>query len=241
MSGHSHFKTIKYKKEADDKKRGQVFSKMTRLISIAAKEGGPDPEANSKLRLAIETARSFNMPKENIERAIKKGSGEAEGTQLEEVIYEVFGPGGTAIIIEGITDGKNRTLGEIKQILTQSNAKLAQEGSVRWLFDKKGVISISLEQGNLDKEQLELKIIEAGAEDLYWHNNILDAFSKPEELENIKKNIEAQGVKIDTFSVDLVPKNMVETNENDKKSCHRLFELLDENDAVQNIYSNLKE
>ncbi|PJE69492.1 MAG: YebC/PmpR family DNA-binding transcriptional regulator [Candidatus Staskawiczbacteria bacterium CG10_big_fil_rev_8_21_14_0_10_38_10] len=241
MSGHSHFKTIKYKKEASDKKRGKAFSKMARLISIAVKELGPDPEANSKLRLAVETARSFNMPKENIERAIKKGSGEAGEEHLEEVIYEAFGPGGVALIIEGITDNKNRTLGEIKQILSQNGGKLAQEGSVKWLFERRGVITISSEQQSLSREDLELKAIEAEAENIYWHDFLLDVYTKPEDLEKVKKSVENQGIKIETASLDLVAKDMIAVSEEDKKACEALFESLDENDAVQEIYSNLKE
>ena len=144
-----------------------MFSKMVRLISIAVKEKGPDPETNSKLRLAIDTARAFNMPKDNIERAIKKGAGGAEDEHLEEVVYEAFGPGGVALIIEGITDNKNRTLGEIKQILSQGNGKLAQEGSVKWLFEKRGVIMINNEEQAINKDDLELRAIEAGAENTY--------------------------------------------------------------------------
>jgi len=138
MSGHSHAKTVKRVKEANAKKRGQIFSKLARLISVAVKEGGPNPETNSKLRLAFEIAKEANMPKENIERAIKRASGEAEGEKLEEILFEAYGPGGIAIVIEGITDNKNRALGEIKQILNQHNGKLVGEGAVRWMFERKG-------------------------------------------------------------------------------------------------------
>lgn len=137
MSGHSHFKTIKRIKEAGDKKRGQIFSKMARAISVAVKEGGPNPENNPKLKAVIETAKSVNMPKENIERAILRGSGKIEGEKLEEVLFEAYGPGGVAIIIEGITDNKNRALGEIKQVLNQKGGKLVGEKGVRWMFERK--------------------------------------------------------------------------------------------------------
>jgi len=143
MSGHSHAKTIKHQKNITDQKRGQMFSKMARVISVAVKEGGPNPETNTKLRAAVEEAKKINMPKENVERAIKQATGGAEGTNLEEVVFEAYGPEGTAVIIEGITDNKNRTLGEIKQTLSQNSGKLAGEGSVRWMFERKGCITIS--------------------------------------------------------------------------------------------------
>lgn len=242
MSGHSHWHSIKYQKGAADAKRGKIFSKLSRIISISAKEGGGDTEANSKLRLAVEKAKQANMPKDNIERAVKKGTGELAGEQLEQVVFEAFGPGKTAIIIEGITDNKNRALGEIKQILNQKGGKLSNEGSVKWLFDRKGTIIINpqIQESTLKKEDLELTAIEAGAEDIYWHNEVLDIYTKPEDLEKVKKGLEEKGVKIESAGLEWVPKEMVELNEKDKKNCEELFELLDENDAVQDIYSNLE-
>lgn len=183
MSGHSHAKTVKRVKEASDKKRGQIFSKMARLISVAVKEGGPNPDTNPKLRIAIETARSVSIPKGNIDRAIKRGTGEdVSAEKLEEVIFEAFGPGGIAIIVEGITDNKNRTLGEIKQILNQHGAKMIGEGGVRWMFERR-----SKEPGSLEWE----------------------------------------------------PKQEIEISTKDREACEKLFEALDENEAVQEIYSNL--
>ena len=178
MSGHSHAKTIRHQKNITDQKRGQMFSKMARVISIAVKEGGPNPETNNKLRAAMEQAKQFNMPKDNIERAVKQATGGEKEANLEEVIFEAYGPGGIAIIIEGITDNKNRTLGEIKQILNQYGGKLVGVGGVRWLFEK-----------------------------------------KPNEW---------------------VAKQEIEPTEKDKESCQKLFEALDDNEAVQEIYSNLK-
>src|SRR4030066_923121 len=175
MSGHSHAKTIKPQKELTDKKRGQMFSKMSRLISVAVKEGGPKPETNSKLRLIFEMAKRLNMPKENVEREIKRGTNEPAGEMLEEVSFEAYGPGNIAVIITGITDNKNRTLGEIKQILTQYNGKLVGEGAVKWLFEKKGAITIdqaSQDEEFKNKEKIETAAIEAGAEDIDWQNNV---------------------------------------------------------------------
>lgn len=184
MSGHSHAKTVKRVKEAGDKERSRIFSKMAKLIAVAAREGGGAPELNPKLRAAIEKAREFDLPADNIERAVKRGTGELEGVKFEEVMFEAYGPGGAAIIIEGITDNKNRTLIEIKQILNRYGAKLVGEGGLRWIFDRK---------------------------------------------------IEKPG------SLTWVPKQEVEVSAQDKEACKKLFAALDENEAVQEVYSNLKE
>ena len=238
MSGHSHFKTIKAQKEVADAKKGKIFSKIGRLITIAVKDAGGDPITNSKLRLAIDQAKKFNMPKENIERSIKKGTGELAGEKLEEVSFEGFGPGGIAIIIEGITDNKNRTLGEIKTILNQNNGKLAGEGAVRWLFDKKGAIIINCE--TKIKEELELLAIEVGAEDVFQSDNLLTLYTKPEDLEKIKKALEEKQIKTESASLEWVAKEEVEVSDKEKGASQRLFEALDESDDVNDIYSNLK-
>ncbi len=234
MSGHSHFASIKHKKGRADEARGKAFSKMVRLIIIAAKEGGGDPDSNSKLRLAVDQAKSLNMPKDNIERAIKKGTGELDSEKLEEASFEAYGPGGVAIIIEAITDNKNRTLGEIKNLLGQYNGKLAGEGSVKWMFERKGSILIQGEK----KEELELTAIEAGAEDIRWQDEYLNIYTKPEQMEAVKKNLEEKGINIESSSLDWVAKEEIEVKE--KESCEKLFNALDENDDIQEIYSNLK-
>jgi len=243
MSGHSHAKTIRREKNITDQKRGQMFSKMARVISVAVREGGPNPETNNKLRVAIEQAKQLNLPKENIERAIKQAAGGAEGANLEEVIFEAYGPGGIAIIIEGITDNKNRTLGEIKQIINQNGGKLVGEGGVKWMFERKGCIIVALKlqiEDLQNREKLELMAIEAGALDIYWHDEILDVYTNTEELDKVKKNLEEKGIKIDSVSLDWVPKEEIALNEKTKETCQKLFEALDENDAVQEIYSNMK-
>ena len=234
MSGHSHWSKIKHQKGATDAKRGKVFSKLSRLISIAAKEKGGDPESNSTLRLVIEQAKRENMPKDNIQRAIKRGTGELTGEKLEEVTFEAFGPGGIAVIIEGITDNKNRTLGEVKQILNKHRGKLAGEGSVKWLFEKKGVI---IARG--EKEKAELAAIEAGGEDMDWKEDILVVYTAPENLENVKKALQEKDIAIESASLDWVAKEEVSVGEKDKTAYENLFEALDENDAIQDIYSNL--
>jgi YebC/PmpR family DNA-binding regulatory protein len=251
MSGHSHFASIKHKKGKADEARGKAFSKMARVISIVAKEGGGSPDSNYKLRMIIEQAKEINMPKENVERAIKKGTGELAGEKLESFVFEAYGPEGIALIIEGITDNKNRTLGDIKKILTQYNGKLAGEGSVKWMFERKGAIIINSQfpipldtKGTprraafQKKEELELLVIEAGAEDIYWYDDSLEVYTKPEDLEKVKKNLEAKEIKIESSSLDWVAKEKVEAK--NKEFCEKLFEALDENDDIQNIYSNLK-
>lgn len=238
MSGHSHFKTIKATKDANDAKRGKIFSKITRVIALAVKEKGKDITTNTALRAAIEKAKEFNMPKENIERAIKKGSGDLTGENLEELSVEGFGAGGIAIIIEGITDNKNRTIGEIKSTFGQFNGKMAGEGSVRWMFDKRGLVMVGCE--NKQKEECEMLAIEAGAEDIRPRDNGLEIYVSPENLDKTKKLLEERGLKIESTSLGWVAKEEISVSDKDKEKMIKLFDALDENDAVQDIYSNLK-
>jgi len=237
MSGHSHAKTVMATKMANAAKRGKIFSKFGRLITIAAKDGG-DPAKNSKLKAAIDQAKDFNMPKENIERAIKKGTGELAGEALEEVTFEGFGPGGIALIIEGITDNSNRALSEVKVILNQNGGKMAGEGAVRWMFDRKGAITVKPE--NKTKEEVEMLAIECGADDVKWYGEELEIYTKPEDLEKVKRAVEEKGLKIENSSLDYVAKEEVAVGEKEKEQAEKLFEALDENDAVNNVYSNLK-
>jgi YebC/PmpR family DNA-binding regulatory protein len=241
MSGHSHWAGIKHKKGIADTKRGMTFSKIARILSVAAKDG-TDPTMNSKLRIAIEQARAVNMPSENVERAIKRGTGELGSGKLEEFLFEAFGPGKVAIMIEGITDNKNRALNEVKRILSQYGGKLAAAGSVKWLFDRKGVMIISLDDNkDITKENLELKAIESEAEDVLWRDNSLDIYTKPEELEKVKKEIETRGIKTESASLDWVAKEVISITDKDKIAYQELFEALDENEDVQEIYSNLSD
>jgi YebC/PmpR family DNA-binding regulatory protein len=244
MSGHSHAKTIKHQKNITDQKRGQMFSKMARVIWVAVKEGGPNPETNSKLKMAIETAKTVNMPKENVDRAVQKAIGGGEGENLEEVSFEAYGPGGLAVIIEGISDNKNRALGEVKAILNQKGGKLVGEGAVKWMFERKGNISLDINaqpEELQEKEKMEMTAREAGADDIKWREgDVLDIYTKIENLETVKQNLEKQMVKIDSASLDWVPKEEVAVSEEDKAAAEELFNSLDESDSVQNVYSNLK-
>lgn len=242
MSGHSHARTIKHQKNITDQKRGQMFSKMARVISVAVKEGGANPETNNKLKVVMEQAKQFNMPKENIERAIKQATGGEEAANLTEMIFEAYGPGGIAIIIEAIADNKNRALGEVKQALNQYGGKLVGEGAIRWMFERKGVITINLnDQTSMVKDDLELLVIEVGAQDIYWKSdNVLDVYTKTEDMEKVRKSLEEKGIKIEEANLNWMPKEEVTVEEKVKESCEKLFDTLDESDSVQEIYSNLK-
>ena len=235
MSGHSHWATVKHTKGAEDAKRSKAFSKMACVIIIAAKEGGGDPVSNAKLRTAIEQAKKINMPKDKIEKSIKKGAGELEGGKMEQVTFEAYGPNNIALIIEGITDNKNRALGEVKKILSQYNGKLANEGSVKWMFDRKGVIAIKM--GGRSEDDLEMEAIDAGAEDIEAQEEIIYIYTDPIELDNVKKNLEEKGIEIDSSSLGWIAKETLKIE--NKESFEKLMEALDDNDDVQDIYSNI--
>ncbi len=218
MSGHSHWAKVKFKKGITDAQKGQDFSKFARVLAVATREGGGDPQKNSKLRMAIEQAREINMPSANIERAIKRGTGETGEKALEEMIFEAYGPNNIAIIIEGITDNKNRAISEIKHILNNNGGKLVGEGAVRWLFSQKGVISIDLqeqESGLKNKEELELKIIDLGAQDIVWQDNILRVYTDPKMLPDIKAKLETEGLK-GSSALEWVAKEEIPLSQKDK-------------------------
>lgn len=238
MSGHSHARTVKHTKDLAASLRSKVFSKLAAEITVAAKQGGGNPDTNPRLRTAMDRAKDANMPSDNVERAIKKGTGEDHAGNLEEFLLEAYGPGGIALLISGITDNKNRMLGEIKQILSKNQGKMVEGGAVRWLFAKMGVMAV---KSSLPKDELELKAIEAGAEDLYWREDgMLDVYTKPTELEKIKNVLLAAGLTVEEASIDWVPKEEVVVDQKSIDDNQKLFDELDENDAVQGIYSNLK-
>jgi len=239
MSGHSHAKTVAHTKELAAAKRGAAFSKFGRLITIAAKEGGGDPTINAKLKAVIEQAKSVNMPKENIERAIKKGTGELAGESLEMVSYEAFGPGGIALIIEGVTDNSNRTLTEVKVILNQNNGKMAGEGAVGWMFERKGIIIASGEGKTND--EIEMLAIEAGADDISWAENLVEIHTIPEDFDSVRRALEEKQLKIESASLGYIAKEDIVVSEKEKEQAEKLFEILEDNDAVTNVYSNLKD
>ena len=240
MSGHSKWAQIKHKKATTDSKKAKIFSKISRIISIAAAEKGTDPQMNAKLRAAIEKAKSVNMPNENIERAIKKGSGEVKN--LTEIIIEAYGPFGIALIIEAVTDNKNRTLQEIKNVLSDHDGKLANEGSVKWLFDFLGHIEIILLQGTQNQELLEAIAIENDAIDIKTEDNKVVILTAPDKLYQTKIAIEQKNISINNSYLDYVPKNYIDiSNTEQREKIDKLFDALDDNDDVQEIYSNVNE
>ena len=239
MSGHSHAKKVMHEKGAADSKRSQVFSKFANELTIAAKEGGADPLANPRLRTVMEKAKEANMPSENVERAIKKAIGGTE-QQLEEMLLEAYGPGGIALLVSVITDNRNRTLGEIKQILQRNQGKMVEGGAVRWLFEQKGVCSVEPNETHQlpSRDELELLAIEAGAEDLSWQEGVLEIYTDPANIAVLKQKLQEKNVPA-TSSLDWVPKERVQTAPSDRATAEQLFEALDEQDDVQDIYSNL--
>jgi len=251
MAGHSRWAQIKHKKTLTDQKRGQIFSKLVKLITVAAREG-TDPDANPKLKAAIEKAKSFNLPNENIERAIKR-VGEKDKGQLETLIIEAIGPSNISILIEAITDNKNRTISEIKNILTKNGAKMAHENSLLWQFNQRGVIRIPIPgkeiperrdhgprpKQSLTQEEIELQIIEMGADDIVHELNRLIVYTKPAELYRIKTLIQDMGFEIESATLDFIPKTPIKIEDDGVKAkLNKLFEALDGHDDVEEIYSN---
>lgn len=238
MSGHNKWSGIKDRKGAQDKKRSNVFTKYARLISIAAREGGGDPGTNFKLKMVIDQARSFNMPKENIERAIKKGTGELkDGADFEEVIYEGYGPGNVAMLIKCATDNRNRTGSEVRSILTKAGGKPAAEGGVKFMFKLVGNIAVSV--GDKDPYDVEMAAIEAGAEDTIFEDNLIVVYTKVEDLQMVKENLEKAGFTIEGADLVYAPLQKTVLDADAKLDYEKLLEKLDENDDVQEIYDNL--
>jgi YebC/PmpR family DNA-binding regulatory protein len=238
MSGHSKWSQIKRGKAVADQKRGNLFTKLANAITIAVKQGGKDQNSNFKLRLAIEKAKSANMPNNNTERAIKRGSGELEGIMPEEIIYEAFGPNGIAIIIEATSDNKNRTTSSIRNILMKHRGNLGNSGSVMWMFDKKGVLRI-LKNNIKNKEAFELKIIDAGADDIIEEEEGFTIFTKVEKLAHLKKLIEKENIILESAEIELVPQNkIIIKNESTKNKINKLLEELEKNDDVNNYFTN---
>lgn len=226
---------IKHKKAITDAKRGKIFSKLSRAISLAARDGA-DPAMNPRLREAIDAAKRINMPGGNIERAIARGSGKAEGITLESVVYEALGPAGAALIIEGITDSTNRTTAEIKHLLSEHGGQFAGQGSARWMFDQKAATSI---EGKLNDDE-QMQIIEAGADDIKEQDDVAYIYGSPEKLHALKQIAEKLGKKITNSSIEFVPKQSLEIGEKEKTKLTALLEALDDHPDVQEIYTNVK-
>ncbi|MFH1192122.1 MAG: YebC/PmpR family DNA-binding transcriptional regulator [bacterium] len=243
MSGHSKWATIHKQKSVTDAKRGAVFTKLARNITIAAREKGGDSEMNMFLRTAIDKAKEFNMPKDNIERAIKKGTGELEGAKIEEIVYEGFGPEGTALIIKCLSDNKNRTVANIRHILTKHNGRLGEVNTVMWMFEEKGVIrflkSAILEKG-IGRDNFELEIIDAGAEDIKEEDAEVEVYTNVQNFQNIKDVIEKKGIKVESSGIEWIAKNNVEVVNEAREKVINLLEALDDDEDVQDVYINGK-
>jgi len=238
MSGHSKWSTIKRKKGALDAKRGKIFSRLAKEITVAARQGGGDPGGNPRLRTVLLAAKAENMPKDNIERAIKKGTGEIEGVSYEEMRYECYGPAGVALIVDTLTDNKNRTVGEVRHILTKHNGSMAASGSVVWNFDAKG--SIILDREGLGEEEILEKAVEAGAEDVDMDaEDVYEVITEATELHTVAGALEDLGLNPKEPRLKMVPKTTVEVTGKDLSLVIRLLDMLEENDDVQDVYSNL--
>jgi len=236
MSGHSKWASIKHQKGVADARRGQLFTKLTREIIIAAREGGGSPDMNFRLRLAVQKARDSNMPMDNIERAIKKGTGELEGGSLSEITLEGYGPSGTAILVNALSDNRNRAIQEVRGVFTRHGSSLGESGCVAWIFDAKGVITINAE--GLDADELALSAIDAGAEDVKVEGDYVEVYTKVEDLEMVRTALQEQNLTIDSSDITMTPKTLVELDEKAAMQALKLMEKLEELDDVQNVYSN---
>jgi YebC/PmpR family DNA-binding regulatory protein len=236
MSGHSKWSSIKHAKGVTDAKRGQLFTKLTREIIVATHQGGNNPESNFRLRLAVQKARDSNMPLDNIERAIKRGSGELEGAILVEMVLEGYGPGGAAILVQALSDNRNRTVQNIRNIFIRNGGSLGTNGCVAWLFESEGLITV--ETGNLDTEELALHAIDAGAEDVKVEGNYVEIYTKPEELETVRGALEQKNLPLASTGLSMVPKTIVELEEKTALQTLRLLDKLEELDEVQHVSSN---
>lgn len=236
MSGHNKWSTIKHKKGAADAKRGKVFSKIIKEISIAARMGGGDADGNPRLRTALNAARTANMPKENVERAIKRGTGELEGVNYEEITYEGYGPGGVAVLVEALTDNKNRTVAEIRHIFDKYNGNLGETGCVNWIFLKKGMLVIP-SQGLTEDDVMELAI-ENGAQDVKMEGDTFEITTDPTDLEPVRKAVEEKGWKIELYDLTMIPQNTVKLDGKKAEQMLKMMDTLDDHEDLQKVYAN---
>jgi YebC/PmpR family DNA-binding regulatory protein len=236
MSGHSKWSSIKHKKAATDAKRGKVFTKLIKEITVAARMGGGDPEANPRLRTAIQAAKGENMPKDNIERAVKKGTGELEGVNYDESIYEGYGPGGAAVLIESLTDNKNRTVADIRHIFSKAGGNMGESGCVAWMFDKKGYIAV--ENKAVEEEALMEAALDAGAEDIREDDSNFEIITAPEDFEAVKTAIDGASIPYLVAEVTMLPQSTTFLKGKEAEQMVRLMEALEDCDDVQKVYTN---
>lgn len=236
MSGHSKWSTIKRKKGVADAKRGKIFTKLIKEITISAKEGGGDPGANPRLRLAIDNAKAANMPADNIERAIKKATGELEGVTYHELMYEGYGPGGVAMLIEVATDNKNRSVAEVRHLFSKYNGSMGENGSVAWMFNRKGIITLPVQ--NKSEDEIMDIVLEAGAEDLHTEEDFFEVQTDLESFEPVRKALVAADLQIENASLQWIAKNTVNISGEDAEKVMKIIEAMEDSEDVQNVYSN---
>lgn len=236
MSGHSKWSSIKHKKAAIDAKRGKAFTRVIKEITVAARMGGGDPAANPRLRAAIANAKTVNMPQDNVTRAIKKGTGELPGVSYEEVTYEGYGPGGVAIMVEIMTDNKNRTVAEMRHIFSKHNGNLGESGCVAWMFDKKGLIVVDTDKA--DEDRLMEIVLNAGAEDMRRNGDVFEIITLPEELLPVQEAIDQEGIEISVAQVSRIPQSTVRLEGKHAEHMLKLMEKLEDHEDVQNVFAN---
>ena len=236
MSGHSKWHTIKHKKGAADAKRGKIFTRLIKELTVAARNGGGDPDMNPRLRTIVAEAKANNMPRENIERAIRRGTGEEPGVSYEEIMYEGYGPGGVALLIQTLTDNKNRTVGEIRHMLGKYNGTLAAENSVAWMFSRKGQVVVEKEK--VDEEKLLTAALDAGADDMSDDGSVWEIVSAPEAFEAVRDAVKGIGVEPASAEIAMVPQNYVKLTGKDAQQMLKLFEAIDDHDDVQHVWAN---
>jgi YebC/PmpR family DNA-binding regulatory protein len=236
MSGHSKWHSIKHKKGAIDAKRGRMFTKVIKEITIAARTGGGDMEGNPRLRKAIQDAKGLNMPADNIKRAVQKGTGELEGGQLDEIMYEGYAPGGVAMLVDVVTDNRNRTVSEIRHVFSKNGGNMGESGSVSWMFHKKGYIGI--EKSKADEETLMTLAIDAGADDFQSDESMYEIYTSPEAFEGVLNAIKSKGIETMTAEVSMIPQTYVKVEGKTAQQVVKLMELLDDHDDVQHVYAN---
>ena len=244
MSGHSKWKTIKHKKAATDARRGKIFTRLAREITVAASEGGGNPDVNFNLRLAVDRARSANMPKDNIERAIKRGTGELKGADLVEVVYEGYAPNGVAMLVQVLTDNKNRTIADVRRVLTRQGGTLADAGAVAWQFDRKGYIAITPDgadqaRSEAHRETVFEVAVEAGAEDVVFSDDMIEVYAELEHFQAVRQALEDAGIHFETAELSMVPKTTMQLEDKKTLQVMGIIEALEELDDVQQVYSNL--
>lgn len=235
MSGHSKWANIKRQKAAADARKGKIFTKLARDITVAARKGGADPESNPALRLAVQKARDNNMPADNIERAIKRATGGMDASHLLEMAVEGYSPGGAAILVEILTDNRNRTLSEVRNLFSRHNASVGESGCVTWVFENKGLIRI---EAGSDTEELALVAIDAGAEDVKVDGRTVEVYTSPGELEEVRKSLETNGLRVSSSELTMVPQNLIRLNEEDGMQTLKLLEKLEDIEGVQNVFTN---